>query len=421
MLYQIKKLIPKSFFKKMQPVYHWSLTALAALVFGFPSAKIKVIGVTGTKGKTTTTELISAIMEEAGYRTAVISTLHFKIGSNVERNLLKMSMPGRFVLQRLLARAVRSDCNYAIVEMTSEGAKLYRHNFIFLDALVFTNISPEHIESHGSYDKYLAAKLRFARALANSPKKNKVIVANGDDKETAKFLAFNISQKITFHLEDASPYLIKDEGLEITFDSQKIVSRLSGQFNIYNMLGAIKLTQALGVKTETIKRALEKFNYVPGRMEPVKIDDPKQNFDVIVDYAHTADSLEKVYEVFKNRRIIAVFGATGGGRDKWKRTEMGKVADKYCAEIILTDDDSYDEDPAQICREVAEGIAEHKPEIITDRRLAIRSALKKAREGDVVILSGKGTDPYLMGPNNKKTPWSDSGVAREELISLLTA
>lgn len=419
MLYFIKKLIPKKLFRALQPIYHWKMALLAAIFYRFPAQKIKVIGVTGTKGKSTTVELLNAILEEAGFKTAIISTIRFKTDTKSEPNMLKMSMPGRFFLQRKLRQAVNAGCDYAIIEMTSEGAKLYRHNFTYPNALIFTNISPEHIESHGSYENYLAAKLRFAKALEKSPKTGKIIVANGDDKESNKFLAISVPHKIIFTLKDAEPFELKQNGLDLTFDGTQINSRLRGEFSIYNILAAASLAHALGIKTEAIKNSIEKFSGVPGRMETVSIG-PKQDFEAIVDYAHTADSMEKAYRVFKGRRLICVFGATGGGRDKWKREVMGQVADQHCSEIILTDDDSYDENPAEICEQIAKGIKNSKPEIITDRRKAIAAAIKKATTGDVIMITGKGTDPYLMGPKNTKIPWSDSKIAKEELEKALS-
>ena len=183
----IERFIPKKLYEFLQPAYHYSLALAGALFYGFPGRKIKVIGITGTKGKTSTAEILSAILEEAGYSTAIISTLRFKIGKTEERNLFKMTMPGRGFVQKMLRRAVSAKCDFAIIEMTSEGAKFYRHKFTYPNAAIFTNISPEHIESHGSYEKYLSAKLKIAEELSRSPKKSKIIVVNADDKEHLKF------------------------------------------------------------------------------------------------------------------------------------------------------------------------------------------------------------------------------------------
>lgn len=415
----IKKLLPAGLWKKLQPIYHWKMALLAAIWYGFPARKIKIIGITGTKGKTTTAELINSVLEAAGYKTALAGTLRFKIDDKSEPNLLKMSMPGRFFLQNLISRAVKAKCDWLVVEMTSEGAKLYRHNFIYLDALVFTNISPEHIESHGSYEKYLAAKLSLAKALEKSPKKNKAVIANGDDPESEKFLNISIPQKIAFHLEDANPYEATDSGVSLTWQSQTIHSPLPGLFNIYNILAAASFAKSQGISDEAIKAGIEKLTVVAGRAEKIKVSD-QQNFDVIVDYAHTADSLTKIYEAFGNRGKIGVLGSCGGGRDQWKRPEMGKVADRFCQHIILTNEDPYDEDPQNIINCVSEGISDkNKLEIIMDRREAIAKAISLAQPGEVVIITGKGTDPFIMGPNDTKIPWSDAQVAREELKKVL--
>lgn len=410
-----QKFLPASFIKKVRPFYHYSLATLGAVLYGFPSRKIRVIGVTGTKGKTTTVELINAIFEESKFKTAVAGTLHFKIGEKDERNLYKMTMPGRFFLQKFLRDAVNAGCGVAIIEMTSEGAKQFRHKFIYLDALVFTNLSPEHIESHGSYEKYLDAKLSIARELARSPKKNKAIIANTDDPEAQKFFTAggeSVHNKISYGISDAWPYELRDGGVEITFQGTKITSALPGRFNISNILAAAKTAHYFGIGPTTIAAGIEKVKVVRGRMEKIA---GGQNFDVYVDYAHTPDSLEKAYQALEGKRLVCVLGGTGGGRDVWKRPVLGGIAEKYCDEIILTNEDPYDEDPEKILRDVREGIKNKTPLLILDRREAIRDALARAQKGDAIIITGKGTDPYIMGPNGSKLPWDDASVVREEL------
>jgi UDP-N-acetylmuramoyl-L-alanyl-D-glutamate--2,6-diaminopimelate ligase len=416
MLHIGRKVIPSPLFKWGQPIYHWKMAFLSALWYRFPSRNIKVIGITGTKGKSSTTEIINAILEEAGYKTAVSNTIRFKIGDTNEDNMYKMSMPGRFFIQRFLRRAVDAKCDFVVMEMTSQGSLQYRHKFIDMDAFVFTNISPEHIEAHGSYEKYVEAKINIAKQLGLSSKKNRALIVNGDDKESARFLANDADTKITYNIESVAPFEIKNEGIEFTLNGRRITSPLSGRFNLYNILAAVTCARHFGVTDEVIARAIEKFSGIKGRVEKIEAG---QKFTVVVDYAHTPDSIQKLYEHFKSQRIIAVFGATGGGRDTWKRKEMGRLADEYASEIILTDDDSYDEDPMKICEEIKQGITKHNPTILTDRREAIREAFKRAQPGDAVLLIGKGTDPYLMGPNGSKIPWSDAKVAREELEKMV--
>ncbi|MCX6712354.1 MAG: DNA-formamidopyrimidine glycosylase, partial [Candidatus Vogelbacteria bacterium] len=400
----LKKLLPRRVFNLLQAPYHYSLALVGSIIYRFPSRKIKIIGVTGTKGKTSTTEILAAILETAGFKIATTSTLQFKVDDKITRNLYKMSMPGRMFMQKFLRRAINARCDFAVLEVTSEGTKLFRHKFIDLDGLVFTNISPEHIESHGSYAKYLDAKLEYARALNNSPKPNKILVINAEDKESAKFA--NLAPKakiIRFNLADAEAYP---------------PTVLPGKFNLYNITAAAKMAEALGVKKEIIDEALKNLKTIPGRMEQVLSDNPKQNFEVIVDYAHTADSLTKAYEALGTKRKICVLGNTGGGRDKWKRPQMGKVANDFCDEIILTNEDPYDEDPEQIVKDMTPQII--KPyKIMMDRRTAINSAICLASAGDVVIITGKGTDPFIMEANGQRTPWSDYDVAREEILKVL--
>ncbi len=390
-----RKTIPQPIFNFFQPFYHYLMAIVSALIYGFPSRKIKIVGVTGTKGKSTTTEIINAILEEAGYRTAVSNTIRYKINKESFDNKFKMSMPGRFFVQRLIRKAVAEKCDYLVLEMTSQGVLQYRHKFIELDALVFTNLSPEHIEAHGSYEKYRDAKLEIARQLSRSSKRPRIIVANIDDKESEKFLAVEADIKKIFSLKDEVPS-----------------SPLPGEFNRYNVLAATTLCRALGIGEGIIKNSVENFKEVKGRVEKIN---EGQNFTIIVDYAHTADSMEKLYKTFENSRKICVFGATGGGRDKWKRSEMGKIADTYCEEIILTDDDSYDENPLEIAKNIAEGIKNKTPKIIIDRREAIKEALKLARENDTVLITGKGSDAFLMGRDGSKIPWNDAEITREEL------
>ncbi len=447
-LFLAKKLIPKRVFSFFQPAYHYSLALLGAMIYRLPARHIKVVFVTGTKGKSSTVEILNTILEKAGYKTAVAGTVRFKVREKSWPNLYKMTIPGRFFLQKFLRESVTAKCDYAIIEMTSEGAKQFRHKFIPFDALIFTNLAPEHIESHGSYEKYLLAKLSLCRALENSNKKNRVVVANTDDKEGFKFLETKVETAIPYSLKNAEPYKATSNGLEMTIDGEVFRSLLKGIFNIYNILGAVSYAKSQGIKSEDIKEALENLSLIRGRAEIVRLPEKNLGFDVVVDYAHTPDSLRAIYEAFKDKKIIGVLGNTGGGRDKWKRPEMGKIADIYCEKIILTNEDPYNEDPEVIVKEIAEGIKNHKPEIIMDRREAIGRALRLAEdlvprltprnpstssgqessglardsyENDknvVVLITGKGTDPYIMESNGKKTPWDDASVVRQELEKL---
>ncbi|NQV93162.1 UDP-N-acetylmuramyl-tripeptide synthetase [Candidatus Kaiserbacteria bacterium] len=413
-----EKLIPKRLYQLGQPTYHFLLALLGALVYRFPSKDIHVIFVTGTKGKTTTVELINAILEKNGYTTALASTLRFKVGETSERNLYKMTLRGRFFVQRFLRKAVAAKCTYAIVEMTSESVTQSRHRFISPNALVFTNLSPEHIESHGSFENYVQAKLKLRDAVEHSPKKDAVVIANIDDEHGKDFLKVSRAQGIPFSLQDVT-YTTTPSGLTIMYKNISIQSKLEGVFNVQNILAAIKLGEYLEIPLDIIKQGIENVSLIRGRVEHVSRG---QLFDVVVDYAHTPDSLEKLYETFAHKKMICVLGNTGGGRDTWKRPEMGRIAEEYCENVILTNEDPYDEDPEQIVLDMKEGMNK-EPTICMDRRKAIHEACVRAHKKPIetaVIITGKGTDPYIMEAHGKKTPWDDATVVREELDKIIS-
>jgi len=409
---KIRKIIP-SFLLNW---YHLSLAFLGALIYGFPSKKLKVIGITGTKGKSTVVELAGVILEEAGYKVASLSSIKFKIDRREWSNKLKMTMPGRFKIQRFLRKAVKAGCQYAILEVTSEGILQHRQRFIDFDVALFTNLSPEHIERHGSFEKYRQAKGK----LFEQCKKNHII--NLDDKSAEYFLGFKATRKwkyglkiSNFHSVIAKNPQILNDRIIFSIKNTEFNLALSGEFNIYNSLAAVCIGLSQKINLEVSKKALEKVKGVPGRMETV-IEKP---FKVIIDYAHTPGSLEKVYQTVSSfqlptSNLICVLGSCGGGRDEWKRPEMGRIAAKYCHKIILTNEDPYDESPLKIINEIGQGIhdVEHLYKIL-DRRKAISKAFELAKEDDVVIITGKGCEPWMCLANGEKIPWDDRKIVRE--------
>jgi len=418
--YYLKQLIPGFAQRALRPPYHYLLALLAALWYGFPSRRITVIGVTGTKGKSTVVELVSAFFEASGKKTALCGTIRFKIGDTSEPNLHKMTMPGRFFVQKFLRDAERAHCDIAVLEMTSEGVAQYRHKWIALDALIFTNLSPEHIESHGSFENYVAAKLQLARALARSRKRPRRMIANADDQHGALFLTADVEEKLPYSLSDLDFHALLPDGASIVLDGVTLRTPLRGLFNVYNALAAIACARAFGIQLATIERALAALPPIPGRVEIFESpkDAPKR-VRAVVDYAHTPDSLRALYGAFEKERKICVLGNTGGGRDTWKRPEMGRIASEHCEHVILTNEDPYDEDPRAIVEAMARGIAEStRLSIIMDRREAIREAIRLAPENGVVLISGKGTDPFIMGPRGTREPWSDAEVVKEEMARL---
>ncbi len=414
----LKYILPKRCINAILPIYHFSLALLGALRYGFPSKKLVVIGVTGTKGKTSTTEILNNILEASGKSTAVLGTLRFKVGEKNERNLKKMTMPGRFFIQKFLADAVRAGCTHAIIEMTSEGAKQYRQRFIDMDALIFTNLSPEHIESHGSYEQYREAKLLIAHTLARSTKLHRFMIANSDDKEGHWFLELPNIAPVPFSIKDVSPVTASAEHIQLLWEGAEVRSRLPGLFNAYNILAAATCAKKLGIEKTSIIKGISHTTLIEGRAEKIE---EGQSFPVVVDYAHTPDSLIALYETFTGYQNICILGSTGGGRDKWKRPVMGGIADKYCSAIILTNEDPYDENPVTILEEISSGIKSGSPEHILDRREAIARGITLAQtyKNPALLITGKGTDPYIMGPKGSKEVWDDRKVAREELSRLI--
>jgi len=399
--------------------------------------------VTGTKGKSTVVILAGKVLNEKfstssnNKKCGWISSLSINDGKKEVMNPYHMTMPGWFFIQRTLRQMVKNGCEYALVEVTSEGVKQHRHRFINWAGAVFTNLAPEHIEAHGGFEGYRKEKEKLFAAAAQNPASFGVY--NLDDENVEHFLKYDISEKYgysrkeqntnqkyqTKHNLQITSIQLENDNSEFEINNVKFKTKLLGEFNVYNCAAAVAIGQACGVPLEDAAKALAKIDSIPGRLE---IINEGQDFTVVVDLAHTPDSFAKVFKLFVNlphNRIISVFGSAGGGRDKWKRPELGKIASEHSDIVIICNEDPYDENPLNILNDIEKGfsqITNHKSQIpkyekIPDRRQAIARALSLAQAGDMVLVLGKGTEQtYVEG--NKKIHWDDREVVREELKKL---
>lgn len=472
MLNQLKKLIPHRIFSVLQPPYHFILSWLAALVYRFPSRKLIIIGVTGTTGKTSTVYLTAKMLNEAGYKTGFTSTAVLSNGQREWLNDKKMTMPGRFFIQKLLRDMVKNNCRYAIVETTSEGIKQFRHRFINYDILVFTGIYPEHIESHGSFENYKAAKGKLFAHLKHSVTKytdsnhrvvnprselkkldllrvTKTIIVNGDDDNVNYFLNFWSEAKLVcsfkpeitpdFFLKKLnSETMVKDfmvvkggeikataTGTSLTINGEKVNLKLLGGFNAANALIAAAVGFNQNLTLAQITAGLEEVRGLAGKLEKIEAG---QDFSVIVDYSFEPLALSKLYQMISlipYQKLIHLLGSAGGGRDKARRPLLGRLAAEKADFVVVTNEDPYDEDPAEIINQVAAGaeMAGKQNNVnlfkIMDRRDGIKKALTLAKKGDLVLFTGKGAEQSICLSNGQKLPWDERDVVREEIVELL--
>lgn len=438
----MKKLIPQS----IKNIYHLAQAVLANFILGFPSKSIKVIGVTGTNGKTTTAQMIARILEEAGRKVAMASTINFKIREKEWVNKSKFTTLSSFQVQKFILDAAKARCEYLVLEISSHSLDQYRVWGIKFDTAVITNVTREHLDYHQTMDEYRRAKLKLFR-------KAKTVVVNLDMERPEDFLRFRNERKIAYACHPGripsvatdgrsrriSGFLDKlgmtvigaeniEEGINYTkyqILNTKFLLNLPGRFNVENALAAACVGIAEGINLETIAQALEKIKGIPGRMEYVPNN---RGLNIIVDYAVTPDSLERLYSLIKtirshsssfapDSRVIAIFGACGE-RDRGKRPMMGEIVSRYADYIILTNEDPYRENPEQIIKEIELGIKNKElgKEYwkIMDRREAIKKALEIARTGDYVVVTGKGAEE-TMAVGNERLPWNDKKIILEVL------
>ena len=429
----------KNFLKKLLPglfsFYHWFRAYLAAYVYGFPSKKMVVLGVTGTKGKSSTANFIWSALQNAGWRAGLIGNANLKIGDKEFLNPYHMTMLDPFKLHRLLRLMVKNGCRAAVIETTSEGLGQSRHKGVDYDILIFTNLTPEHIEVHGSFEKYREAKLTVFRELASRKRKKifgidvpKAFVVNADSPEGENFLKFPADIKVTYGLAGSADLQAEEieEGIDgVSYrikNGRRVRLKTLGRFNVCNSLPALAVCEILKLDRDKCVEGLEKLFSIPGRMEVIA----RKPFMVIVDYAHEPESLKALLGSVKaiqgegRSKIILLIGATGGGRDKSKRPVMGEIGARGADYLVVSNDDPYDEDPTEIIRQVSSGAMRSGKKLnrdlftVEDRREGIRKAVSLAQKDDFVLITGKGSEQALI-MKDRQIPWDDRRVTREAL------
>lgn len=461
MIHHVKELMKRVIPARAMLWYHKFLSMLAAAMYRHPSREMLVIGVTGTNGKSTTCHLITRVLEATEHKVGMATTVEFQIGSKKWLNNTKMTMLGRFQLQKLLRKMVDEKVKYAVLEISSQGLMQHRADGIDVDVAVLTNLTPEHIEAHGSFEAYKKEKGKLFDNLSKSIKKysvteslgekvyannkayedrspseqiSKTIIVNGDDEHRDYFAQFDAQEKYLYGIDDDSGDGPKGYGIvratnvqckpdHTTFRIGHIGFHLQlpGVYNVYNALAAISVGLSRGMDFRQLAKILSGPISIPGRFERI---DEGQDFDVIVDYAPELASMEALQSVIKNmdkNNVIHVLGACGGGRDTEKRPTLGKMAAEVADTVIVTNEDPYDDDPQEIIDQVAAG-AQQAGKIeganlfsILDRTQAIQKAINIAQSGDVVLLTGKGAEQAMCIAGGKKVKWDDRQVARDAL------
>lgn len=424
-----KKLIPKSLFRRVEPYGHLAEAAIIQAANKFPAKNLRVIGVTGTDGKTTTCFMIYQMLKNSGKKVALITTVSvdFADGQGLRPSPSHMTTASSGQLVKMMAKIAKNSPDWVVLETSSHALAQHRVLGIPYSIAVLTNITHEHLDYHGTFERYQLAKRRLFNLTNRNKKGLRLGIINADDQSAGLFKSA-INSSLTYGIETgdlrASTVHLGSKTTTFTAKLQtddsgdyQITLAIPGKFNIYNALAAILVGKAAGLSKKHIEDGIASLKTVPGRMEKLQLNTP---YDVIVDYAVTPAALENVLktaqETYKGK-VRLVFGATGD-RDKSKRSVMGKVAAQYADAIYLTDDETYTEDPATIRKAVLSGIQAAEGlkncKVIDDRELAIKAALDDAKKGDVILITGLGhqKDRNMGG---KLIPWSDESKVKQLL------
>lgn len=401
-------------------IYHLIEAMTAAIWYGFPGKKLHVIGVTGTNGKTTTSQFIARLLMRSGKQIALASTINFQIGTRTWVNASKFTTLSPWKLQRFLRDAVLEGSDYAIIETSSHALDQHRVWGIPYEIAVMTNVTREHLDYHKTMEAYRAAKGRLFRLAQKA-------VVNLDMENPQYFCEAGAKQVLTYSTKNPQAHLVASDialdfkGTEFTVDETRFQLNIPGLFNIENALAALGVARLLDIDFTVAREALMSVIGVPGRMELVP---NHMNADILIDYAVTPDAFEKLYASvlplkIPGSKIIHVFGACGE-RDRGKRPLLGEIASSYADIVILTNEDPFFEDPEQILDDIEKGVTKKKDKNyfrIFDRRSAIYKALSLAEIGDIVLITGKGAEE-TMALGEKRVLWNERKVIEEELAKL---
>lgn len=416
---KLKKVLPHWLYAPFLPLYHYGQAISANLKFGKPAKELKVIGVTGTNGKTTTASYIASILRASGAKVGLATTAQFQMGDDLWDNELNMTVTNPFTLQKMMKRMKEARVDWVVLEVTSHALSQHRTLGIPFHTAVMTNLTRDHLDYHKTMERYASAKAKLLKVAKFE------VVLNHDDEWFEYFAKASHQAQFTYgtNIECDIQLLkanLRADGSKIKFkygNSEAVADlHLPGKFNVYNAMAAAATGLGLELSPETVIKGLEDLDAVPGRMEKI---DEGQNFTVVVDYAHDGDAFRKVFESIKpltRGSLIAVFGGEGE-RDPARWSGMGEAAGEMCDIAVVTDDEPLREDPAKIRSAVAKSVEKGgnaKLFEIADRREGIEKAFKLAKPGDTVMLLALGHQKFrLIG--DKRIPWDDRAVARELL------
>lgn len=416
-----------------------ALSPIAAAFYGYPGRSLRVVGVTGSKGKTTTSTLIAHVLDTEGHTSGLMTTVDFKIGPRWWSNLTRQTTPEALEVQQMLREMLDGGCDFAVVEASSHGLSRQwnRVGDCDFDVAVLTNLTHEHLDYHGTFEQYRRDKARLFELLhADSAQGiRKTAVINLDDPNAEFFIAAaGSADVITYALHHPSA-MVRPYDLDLSRDGVRYTAAtpwgdveielgIPGEFNVLNSLAALSVGLSQGISGQAIAAALRGVGGVNGRMERVELGQP---FTVVVDYAHNPDSFEQVMGMLRpltSGKLISVFGSAGE-RDHEKRAIQGEIAGRYCDLVVIADEDPRDEDPQTILSQIASGVRQAGKQegrdylLIADRARAIREAFSRAQPGDIVLLLGKGHESCILYEGGRKLPWSERGEAEQALRELM--